>query len=364
MKKKGIIVIAIIILLGIILTTMFVSKNSQKYIMQDGMMLALTLDGESITSFPERGEYEVYVDCGETATGKWLAEEWKLAIEDITGNVKCNVEFYRYPLLLSHQIWIDIDETCYQDSALDDLSSISDCSKYTNGLRYSGKTPNNWIWFNGEKWRIIGLIPTKTASRTENLVKIIRSEMIEMLEYDASSTPTVDWGSNTLYSLLNTHYYATNKNEMNGQNHVGCFSSYSSQQKQICDYSEIGIMSDSYYGRMVENVYWNTGGLSSNTITPNTAYTEEITSQTVSGYVGLTTASDCGYASDSSFHDTTMSSNESAVATNWLHNGRPLVTLNQLPSFTFGSKIYLVFHIMAVLRLLPPFLFQLDQSYI
>ena len=334
MKKKGIIAIVIIILLGVIITTMFISKNNQKFIMQDGMMLAMTLTDEdgtrNITEFPERGAYNIEIDCGDTAKGIWLVEEWKLGVEDIKGNVKCNINFYSESYYLTQALIDDVFD-CLEMGGFDGPTSLEEMcdDKYTDGLRYTGKNPSNWVWFNGEKWRIIGVIPTKTTSGTENLVKIIRSESIGAYAYDASSTSSSSlqgaWGSNTLYSLLNTYYYASDATKMNGQSHAGCYGYYnsSSQPKPNCDYSEIGILSSSYYGKMVKNVYWNTGASAINA-TPSAAYANEIGTQTVSGYIGLMTASDWGYAASSSFHSIAMnsytSSSNKATETSWIFN--------------------------------------------
>ena len=312
--KQQKIVIVVMLFIGTI-TFMCIVQNKQKYIMQDGMMLALTLDGSVITSFPERGAYNVEIDCGDTATGKWLAEEWKLAIEDIAGVVKCNISFTSNPTTLKSKV-----------------ETVNASQNYnSHGYRYSGKTPSNWIWFNGEKWRIIGSIPTCTSSgcaTSENLVKIIRSASIGSYSYDASSTLQPIWGSNTLYKLLNTHYYAEDKSSMNGQNHAGCYSYGSSQKaKPNCNYSEIGILANSYYGRMIKNVYWNTGtNNSSYAITPSVSYTNEIAKQTVSGYVGLMTASDWGYAVPINYHSKTMANPSSGLYSyardySWIVNG-------------------------------------------
>ena len=313
MKKKYIVIGITIILLTVIVTTIVIRKNNQKHIMHNGVMLAIMLDGEKITSFPERGSYNIEIDCGDTANGIWLAEEWKLAVEKINGNVTCNIEFKSNPTTLKSKV-----ETVNASQNYDG-----------NGYRYSGKTPNNWVWFNGEKWRIIGSIPICTSSgcaTKENLVKIIRSESIGTYVYDAKSSGyTGTWGSNTLYSLLNTSYYATSRAAMNGQNHAGCYSHYNSsyQSRPNCDYTEIGILSSSYYGQMVKNVYWNTGA-SSNSVTASTAYTNETASRTVLGYVGLMSASDWGYAASSSYHSILMnsytSSSNNATENSWIFN--------------------------------------------
>ena len=47
-----------------------------------------------------------------------------------------------------------------------------------NGYRYEGKDPNNYIWFNNELWRIIGVFDSASHGQSGNLVKIIREESI------------------------------------------------------------------------------------------------------------------------------------------------------------------------------------------
>ena len=334
MKNKGI----ILSLVGIVIVSAFimvlVKKNSKEYIMYDGAMLALTIDGNSATSFPtDSNKYHVDIEC-EGGIGKYQPVrvvdsngietdeyEMKFTIEDITKDgVTCNIDF------------ITITDENKNDYLL--TSEVeSKAQTNANGYRYSGKTPNNWVWFNNEKWRIIGSIPVcLTAScgtSTTNLVKIIRSDSIGSYAYDASTTTTSSlkgaWGENTLYSLLNTHYYASSKDTMNGQSHAGCYGYYNAtyQPKPNCDYSDIGILSTSYYGRMVKNVYWNTGA-SANSVKAATAYTNEKSTQTVSGYIGLMSASDWGYAADSSYHSTSMSTytnaTKKATETSWIFN--------------------------------------------
>ena len=331
MKKIHVMIaINIIILIGLL--TIIINKKNKEYIIQDGIMLALTLDGEKIKSYPEGTNYGVDVDC-ENGKGKWLVEEWKLSIEEVTGNVICNIDFKTNPKTLKSEV-----------------EEVNKNNNYNgHGYRYSGKHPNNYIWFNNEVWRIIGSIPTcleaSCGTNTTNLVKIIRENTIGGYSYDAiSSGYTGAWGSNTLYNLLNTHYYSTNLEGLNGQSHAGCYGYYLSNKyytilsKNNCDYTNIGILSSTYYGKMVENVYWNTGATSPwGTVTD--AYSSEITKRTVNGYVGLINVSDYGYAASSQFHSTTMTNYSSNTTgnygileitkTNWLYDFLNLWSINQ-----------------------------------
>ena len=109
-----------------------------------------------------------------------------------------------------------------------------------------------------------------------------------------------------------------------------------------CDYRSIGLGgTSSYYGSMVENVYWNTGA-SSNGVPAGDAYTNETATQTVLGYVGLMSASDYGYAASSDYHSTNLSvynstliNEENAATNNWLFNNGNEWTSIQYSSTSF-----------------------------
>ena len=46
-----------------------------------------------------------------------------------------------------------------------------------NGYRYEGKAPNNYIWFNNQMWRIIGVFDSSSHGvENTNLVKIIKAD--------------------------------------------------------------------------------------------------------------------------------------------------------------------------------------------
>ena len=56
--------------------------------------------------------------------------------------------------------------------------------------RYRGASPKNYVTFNNEVWRIIGVFPTDDGTgKIENRIKIIRNESIgnQVLEFNSSS---------------------------------------------------------------------------------------------------------------------------------------------------------------------------------
>ena len=159
-----------------------------------------------------------------------------------------------------------------------------------NGKRYQGKNPDNYIWFHDELWRIIGNIPvclTGGCASTENRVKIIRNDSIGAIKYGDNST----WMGSNIQNLLNTCYLGKTSSCDSY-----CYSN-STLAIGICDYSAGGIDTEDYYGKMVEDVYFNVGAGDETYKTAANYYTQEIaTHTTTASKIGLMHASDWGYA--------------------------------------------------------------------
>ena len=196
---------------------------------------------------------------------------WKLEITKITGTVTCDVSF---------------------SSSVTNLTTVvnNKATRNENGKRYQGKNPDNYIWFNDELWRIIGNIPvclTSGCSTTESRVKIIRNDSIGGIKYGDNST----WMGSNIQNLLNT-CYLVKKSSCDSY----CYS-YSTEAKGTCDYSSDGIDTLDYYGKMVEDVYFNVGAGDSTYKTAANYYTQEIATHASStSKIGLMYASDWGYA--------------------------------------------------------------------
>ena len=164
-----------------------------------------------------------------------------------------------------------------------------------NGYRYEGKNPNNYIWFNNEYWRIIGVFDSASHGQSnKNLVKIIRDDVLDGLAWDKSNTN--NWDTSSLKSLLNGAYY----NAQDGTSSGYCYG-YSTTITVNCDYTKRGIQSG--YRGMIASVTWHLGGYSSTNYTTDafygyergtTVYSGMPTSTT--GYIGLMYPSDYGYS--------------------------------------------------------------------
>ena len=192
-------------------------------------------------------------------------------------------------------------ESLYQDNQ--DMLAYDD---YGN-LRYIGANPNNYVLFNNELWRIIGVFSEDTHGVSgEKLVKIIRSESIGSYSWDnkpsgtgssTSSYGSNDWSDSALQVVLNSgvYYNRTSGTCPSGQNGA----------TTNCDFSNTGLTEEAK--EMIETVTWKLGGTANYTSASNglashwygyergtTVYSGRPT--TWSGKVALMYPSDYGYA--------------------------------------------------------------------
>ena len=191
-----------------------------------------------------------------------------------------------------------------------------------NGYRYEGKNPNNYIWFNNEYWRIIGVFDSASHGVSgKNLVKIIRADVLDSLAWHKSNTN--DWTASSLKSLLNGAYY----NAQDGTSSGYCYG-YGTTATANCDYTKKGIQAG--FRKMIASVTWHLGGYSSTSATSSafygyergtTVYSGRPTSTT--GYIGLMYPSDYGYSvlSSSCTRTTNLGSYNSAkcAGQSWLY---------------------------------------------
>ena len=154
-----------------------------------------------------------------------------------------------------------------------------------NNLRYIGANPNNYVSFNDELWRIIGVFSEDTHGLSgQKLIKLIRSESLGNIAWDTKNTYGVnDWSTAGLQTALNGEY-------LNGTG----------------SYTSTGIKSDAARN-MIETVTWKLGGTANYSSASNglashfygyergtTVYSGRPT--TWSGKVALMYPSDYGYA--------------------------------------------------------------------
>ena len=193
--------------------------------------IAISLDGESKSTFPEKGAYDVSVVCDKGATGYWDYEGWGPFIQNLTENkTKCTIQF-KTGKYFSDMI-IDISNTSSSVVRID--HEATEQTPNLTEYRYVGKTPNNYVCFGSETnpcpdnnlYRIIGVIPAQSSENGEyeNRVKLIKatnwvgsnptgyiagsSKYGEGYYWYNSVTSAInDWATCTVKTVLNGEYY-------------------------------------------------------------------------------------------------------------------------------------------------------------
>ena len=221
-----------------------------------------------------------------------------------TIKVHINIENYIDPCTVNN---------CLNNHIISLADNPSETGVYNeNGYRYEGLDPNNYVLFNNETWRIIGVFDDYTHGIAgENLVKIIRADSIGSNAWDSDTIN--DWNTSSLKAYLNGDYY----NSLN-------------QASQS----------------LIEEVTWKLGGYADyNTTTSSLAYTAERGTTVYSGrpkvgtgYIGLMYASDYGYAvlNTSCSRDTILYSynSDGCYNQNWLYLGSHQWTITPLSSYS------------------------------
>ena len=118
--------------------------------------------------------------------------------------------------------------------------------------RYRGASPKNYVTFNGEMWRIIGVFPTDDGTgKIENRIKLIRNESIG--EYYWNTSRTSNWGEATLNTYLNGDYYNTLTSEAqnmigSAKYYLGGYNVHTQTSQDMYSYERKISGSDYYYG--------------------------------------------------------------------------------------------------------------------
>ena len=210
-------------------------------------------------------------------------------------------------------------------------------------IRYYGSDPNNYVSFNNELWRIIGVFG--------NNVKLIRNEKLGELSWDSSESSVNDgyginqWGeskdtSGNIYEgadlkvYLNKMYY--------GGTSVTCYNGYNNTTT-TCPTNTL----DETAKSSIDNHTWNTGAIQYKTRTDTLAFysaergtigkmcssgsycNDTVTRKTTwTGYVALPYVTDWAYASSESVCETNMQKQDSSnnynyicKNNNWMHYG-------------------------------------------
>ena len=267
---------------------------------------------ENSLEIKDRYKIRVWIDEGAEDSYDWSTQN------NLYYNFKIGVSSEEYIPIASNVIIAKVGTdglVAEEHQATEQLEAVTD-------YRYTGANPNNYVSFNNELWRIIGVFPTDDGiGNIENRVKIIRNESIGDYSWDnkasgtgssTSSYGSNDWSDSALQIVLNegAYYNRTTGNCPSGGNGA----------TKACDFSTTGLTEEAK--GMISDAKWYLGGPSSDVTTSNfysyergtTVYSGRPTS--FIGKIGLMYPSDYGYATSGG----STTSREECLATelyNW-----------------------------------------------
>ena len=193
-----------------------------------------------------------------------------------------------------------------KDSTLQ-IGTNEDITEY----RYRGASPKNYVTFNNEVWRILGVFPTDDGNgNIENRIKIIKNQSIGNYQWNttqvASTSSYNNWTGATLMKYLNATYYNSLTND-NSIDMVDDVKYYLGGYKDVITPTPITIYD---FERKISG---------SGTYFFKTNPTNWI------GKVALMTASDYGYATENCedkllYNSDTTKGIIGCNSTNWLYN--------------------------------------------
>ena len=148
--------------------------------------------------------------------------------------------------------------------------------------RYIGKNPNNYISFDGDIWRIIGVMKNVDdgSGNKEDRVKLIRSESIGGSSWDTSKLSVNkgygvnEWSQADLMKLLNPGYESeTVGGSLYWNNQSGTCYDANNNITTSCNFTSTGIKEK--LKNILGNAVWNTGANDDKTYTYNNIITSK-----------------------------------------------------------------------------------------
>ena len=196
------------------------------------------------------------------------------------------------------------------DSTLQ-IGATEDITEY----RYRGASPKNYVTFNNEVWRIIGVFPTDDGTgNIENRIKLIRNESIGDKYWNttevASTSSYNNWTGATLKTELNETYLNSLTGEAQSMTGNAKYYLGGNSINHDIGYADTPLQFYSYE-RKIQNT------------TSNEFYNGTNPNSWV-GKLGLMYVSDYGYASSNCENKKTWDNSSNDITacntTNWLHN--------------------------------------------
>ena len=377
LKKNIIIGIVVVLVLSAVVLTFTRAKyrttqsmpllnGTINYTLADLNIVAMYLDGEQIDTLPD-GNYELTSESyctneenvkDETITLSYDSATKGLSVSPMTKKgTKCYLYFEEEKVILTGKMADSIIANAGVEPIVND-------DTIDNNPRYIGADPNNYVSFNNELWRIIGVfnnIDDGTGNK-ETRLKIIRNEPIGIYSWDNKAIGTGssdsqygsnDWSDSALQQVLNSGAYY---NRTSGECPKGGNGATTS-----CDFSSIGLTETAK--AMISNAKWNLGGTANYTSSSNgltshwygyergtTVYSGRPTEWI--GQIGLMYPSDYGYATNGGsttdrasclakeLINWSTSSYSDCKNNDWLYSGTGQWTLT--PSTSYSTSVFIM----------------------
>ena len=305
-----------------------------------------TKDGELHLTLKGKGKFKGLYICGLTSSIK----------ENNVVETECSDDSFKVNLA-------DYITRLYNNEETRTSNGLKKDNTEDENIRYYGSDPNNYVSFNNELWRIIGVFG--------NNVKLVRKDSLGELSWDSSDS-TINsgnginqWGESTyedgslyegadLQVYLNKMYY--------GGTSVTCYNG-KNNQTTTCPTGTIDETSKS----LIDYHTWNTGAIEYNTRTDTLAFysaergnetgkictggqwcNDTVTRTTEwTGYIGLPYVTDWAYASSESVCETNMQKQDSSNAyicknNNWMQGSKWAYYFSPYAHGTFAGNAWSV----------------------
>ena len=254
---------------------------------------AFYVDGVLSKEVPQKGSNYVF-NSKESYCGKlgkkndniipWYhREDGSITVEGILNtHTKCVLYFERGENFIETIQKVPIKEEESNEEGLYKVSHTDADITYTEDeekknelkkeeLRYAGSNPDNYVWFNHELWRVIGLVNTPEGQR----IKLRRKDSIGSYAWDTSEKEinqgygVNEWSTSDIQVLLNDYYYQNKINQT-------CYTTQENQST-ICSFDgkDGHVRGLKQVDEMIDTITWNVGTVSKTNLLTKEFYDEE-----------------------------------------------------------------------------------------
>lgn len=172
-----------------------------------------------------------------------------------------------------------------------------------NSIRYYGPSPDNYIQFNGEVYRIVGLFNNvSTTSGSKDLIRIVKNTSLGNRAWGDANMSTVETNTST---QTNSGWFATNTYNYTNyyKNYYNFYVKNNNSTSNMYNYLNTTYYNglNNTYKNYIEEVNWGLGATTNTNQTANAFYTAERGSGVVNYLTGINQTSNGSSLSSSSF---------------------------------------------------------------